>query len=93
MKEKLFITKQELPRKQSRANCKERHSIFRTASHYPQNLPRVVQKTEQEKMCSICLNTGTWYAVTHRVHINTAVAAVFRTRHESFKKTTKKKAF
>lgn len=91
MKEKLFIMKQEIPRKQSQANFKERHSIFGTVSHYPQKLPTVVQKTEQEKMRSTCLNTGTWYVVTHRVHINTVVAAVFRTRHKSFKKKTTKK--
>lgn len=90
MKEKLFIMKQKLPRTQSQANFKERHSIFRTVPHYPQELPRALWKTEQEKMCSTCLSTGTWYVVTHGVHINTAVAAVFRIRHESFKKPTKK---
>lgn len=41
-------------------------------------------------MRSIFLNTGMWYAVTHIVHISTAVAAVFRTRHKSFKKYTEK---
>lgn len=81
----------EAPKNQSQANFKERHSIFRTVSHYPQELAGVDQKTEQEKMRSICLNTGMWYVVTHIVHVSTAVAAVFRTRHKSFKKYIQKK--